>query len=226
MTTPRTTWPAQIAVVLVLLAAGTASASSGVLAGNSPPGKNSLEGGFRRAEASVSAEGYRAWGDFCHGEAADSVVAPKRVVIPTQQLALPAPGPVVIAFPVRKGTLNPIQRQAFIEHLAEQEAQLNALSASELRLNLDNYKNIDELKLVDRSRRLANKYLGEKPPEAYPGQTFDAAHRLDAVAGGHMHDIIGWRDSKAQQLIGSLWRERRNLIEPGLKHRLVPIFEE
>jgi hypothetical protein len=77
MTTPRTTWPAQIAVVLVLLAAGTASASSGFLSRNSPLGENSLEGGFRRAEASVSAEGHRAWGDFCHGEAADSVVAPK-----------------------------------------------------------------------------------------------------------------------------------------------------
>jgi hypothetical protein len=139
---------------------------------------------------------------------------------------LPAPKPEVIEFPVKKGYLNPTQRQAFMEHLAEQEAQLNSMSAAELRLNLDNYSNIDELGLVDRSRRLAKQYLGPKPAPAYQGQTFDAAHRLDSVAGGHIHDIVGWRDSRAQQLIGSLWRDRRQFIQAGKQHRLVPKFED
>lgn len=70
------TWLAQIAVVLALLLAGAASASSGFLAGNSCRGKNSLEGGFCRASAAISAETCRSWGDFCHEETADSVVAP------------------------------------------------------------------------------------------------------------------------------------------------------
>lgn len=77
MKTKATTWLAQIAVVLALLATGSASASSGFLAGNSCQGKNSLEGGFYRGPASVSAETGRGYADFCHEEVADSVVAPK-----------------------------------------------------------------------------------------------------------------------------------------------------
>lgn len=76
MTRKRTTWAAQIAVVMLLLATGTAPASSSLLAGNSPRGKNSLEGSFHRAWSSVSAEGSRGWGEVCTGSAADSVVAP------------------------------------------------------------------------------------------------------------------------------------------------------
>ncbi len=77
MKTKATTWLAQIAVVLALLATGSASASSGFLAGNSCQEKNSLEGGFHRGPASVSAETGRGYADFCHEEVADSVVAPK-----------------------------------------------------------------------------------------------------------------------------------------------------
>jgi hypothetical protein len=76
MKTKATTWLAQIVAVLVMLAAGTASASSGLLSGNSCQGKNSLEGGFHRGSAAVSAETCRGCGDFFHEEAADSVVAP------------------------------------------------------------------------------------------------------------------------------------------------------
>jgi hypothetical protein len=77
MTTKTTTWAAQIAVAVLLLATGTASASSGLLSANSPRGKNSLEGSFHRAWSSVSAEPHRGWGEVCTGSAADSVVAPK-----------------------------------------------------------------------------------------------------------------------------------------------------
>jgi hypothetical protein len=77
MTTKTTTWAAQIAVAVLLLATGTAPASSGLLAENSPRGKNTLEGGFHRAWSSVSVEPHRGWGEVCAGSAADSVVAPK-----------------------------------------------------------------------------------------------------------------------------------------------------
>jgi hypothetical protein len=78
MTTKTTTWAAQIAVAMLLLATGTASASSGLLAGNSPRGKNALDGSFHRAWSSVSGEPHRGWGEVCAGSAADSVVAPKK----------------------------------------------------------------------------------------------------------------------------------------------------
>jgi hypothetical protein len=79
MTTKATSWAAQIAVAILVLATGTASASSGLLSANSPRGKNSLEGSFHRAWASVSAEPHRGWGEVCAGRAAGSVVAPVRV---------------------------------------------------------------------------------------------------------------------------------------------------
>jgi hypothetical protein len=78
MTTKRTTWAAQIAVLLVFLATGTASASSSLLAGNSCRDKNTLEGSFHQAWSSVSGEPHRGWGEVCTGSAADSVVAPIR----------------------------------------------------------------------------------------------------------------------------------------------------
>jgi RHS repeat-associated protein len=132
--------------------------------------------------------------------------------------------PVIIGFPVKKGSLNAIQQQAFIDQLAEQEAQLNSMLESDLRLNRANYQNNKELGLIDRSRRLANQYLGNKPSQAYPGQEFDAAHALDSVAGGYKDNFIGYRDRRAQQYIGSLWRDRQQLIQPGQQHRLVPLI--
>jgi deoxycytidylate deaminase len=77
MTTKTTTWAAQIAVAVLLLATGTVPASSGLLAENSPRDKNTLDGSFHRAWSSVSGGTHRGCADFCHGSAADSVVAPK-----------------------------------------------------------------------------------------------------------------------------------------------------
>jgi hypothetical protein len=77
MTTKTTTWAAQIAVAMLLLATGTASASSGLLSANSPRDKNPLEGSFHRVSASVSGEPHQGWGEVCAGSAADSVVAPR-----------------------------------------------------------------------------------------------------------------------------------------------------
>jgi hypothetical protein len=76
MKTKATTWAAQIVAVLLMLAAGTASASSGLLVENSPLGKISLEGRFRQGLASVSAETCRGCGEFCRFDAAGLFVAP------------------------------------------------------------------------------------------------------------------------------------------------------
>jgi hypothetical protein len=79
MTTPRTTWPAQIAVVL-LLAAGMASGATSFLSWNSPLGKNAAEAGFCRAGTALSGEPHRGCGDFKQQDAADLFVAPARTV--------------------------------------------------------------------------------------------------------------------------------------------------
>lgn len=50
----------------------------------------------------------------------------------------------------------------------------------------------------------------------------DAAHRLDAVAGGYLYNFIGFRPSWAQQQIGGLWKCRWEQIVPGRLHRLIP----
>src|SRR5262249_28453853 len=71
MTTRATTWLAQTAVVLALAVTGSAAASKGLLAGNSCRGKNPLEGGLRRASASVSAEVHRGCGRACEHDAAE-----------------------------------------------------------------------------------------------------------------------------------------------------------
>ena len=67
----------------------------------------------------------------------------------------------------------------FAQHLAEQEAQLNYLSlskADDLRLNLNNYQNVKPQ--IAAARKAARGYLDGS------GQSMDAAHRLDSVAGG------------------------------------------
>jgi hypothetical protein len=105
-------------------------------------------------------------------------------------------------------------------HLAEQEATLNRLSLaapSDLELNLLNYQNIKPQ--IANSRVLARQYL---PGD---GTGLDAAHALDAVAGGYANEFIGFRSS-VQQQIGSLWRTRASQVQPGMEHRLVPRFSE
>ncbi len=78
-TTTATTWAAPIAVLLVLLAVGTAPASNGLLSANSLRGKNTLDGGLCRASAAVTGGTPRACAEFCPLQAADPVVAPSKV---------------------------------------------------------------------------------------------------------------------------------------------------
>jgi hypothetical protein len=89
MKTLTTTWLAQIVAVAVLLTAGSASASSGLLSGNSPLGKNTLEGGYYRVSASISAETHQGCGEVSRWNAAGFFVAPnnggpQRVVVQQQ----------------------------------------------------------------------------------------------------------------------------------------------
>ncbi len=76
MTTRATTWAAQIAVMLALVLTSTASASSGLLVGNSPRGEKSPERRLQWAWASVSAETHRGCGSAWPRGAAGSFVAP------------------------------------------------------------------------------------------------------------------------------------------------------
>jgi hypothetical protein len=76
MTTPRTTWPAQIAVVLVLLASSMASGASGFLSWNSPLGENAAEAGYCQAATSLSGGTHRGCGDLKPQDAAGLFVAP------------------------------------------------------------------------------------------------------------------------------------------------------
>jgi len=125
--------------------------------------------------------------------------------------------PVQIEFPA--AGLSPTQQQLFSSHLAEQQTTLNRLSLtapSDLELNLLNYPNVKAQ--VAAARRLARGYL--------PGQGagLDAAHALDSVAGGYIHEFVGFRDP-IQQRIGALWRTRADQIVPGREHWLIPIFD-
>jgi hypothetical protein len=128
---------------------------------------------------------------------------------------LSAPGPVEIRFPAKGMSID--KQQAFAQHLAEQEAALNRMPASDLEMNLANYRFVEESGALDRSRDLAASYLGQRPPGAH------AAHALDARAGGYLHEFSGYRDP-IQTRIGSLWRTRWKQIQPGRTHRLVPEF--
>jgi hypothetical protein len=131
--------------------------------------------------------------------------------------------PIEIAFQVsRRATANmtEAQRVAFTQHLAEQESWLNYMSiyrTSDLELNLLNYRNITSLN--DAARRIAAQRLGGA------GTGLDAAHGLDAIAGGYMHNIPALRDP-VQRTIGSLWKENVKNIQPGRYHKLVPVFTE
>ena len=138
----------------------------------------------------------------------DTVPQGQRLILRPVEIEFPAPG------------LTPAKQKLFAEHLAEQEAQLNHLSLSrtdDLKLNLANYQNIQPQ--LAAARKAARGYLNGS------GKGMDAAHRLDAVAGGYVYDFVGFRDP-VQQRIGSLWRTRAEQIVPGREHRLVPNFNE
>jgi len=126
--------------------------------------------------------------------------------------------PIEIQFPAKGLTL--VQRNLFDAHLAEQEMTLNNLSLTskaDLELNLLNYQNIT--REVAAARALARRSLPGN------GEGLDAAHSLDAVAGGYLNQFAGFRDP-VQRYIGSLWRIRAQLIVPGREHRLVSVFAE
>ncbi|MFC4314279.1 hypothetical protein ACFPN2_34765 [Steroidobacter flavus] len=136
-------------------------------------------------------------------------------VPPGQSLML---RPIEIEFPA--AGLSQAEQRLFSSHLAEQEWTLNRISltaADDLELNLLNYPNVK--RQVDNARKMARQYLPGS------GQGLDAAHALDSVAGGYIHEFVGFRDP-IQQRIGSLWRTRRDQIVPGREHRLVPVFDE
>lgn len=78
----------------------------------------------------------------------------------------------------------------------------------------------DRAELLRRTtRRIAAGRLGGV------GSGLDAARALDAIAGGYLHNIPSLRDP-VQRTIGSLWRTRSRLIQPGKRHKLVPVFTE
>lgn len=149
------------------------------------------------------------------GGAAAAAEGAARAADPGKALMLP---PVKIEFPANG--LTPEQQALFRAHLAEQEIHLNGLSLSrpsDLRLNLENYPYVS--RELTRARAAARGYL----PGSGTGQ--DAAHGLDAVAGGYLHDFVGFRDAATNQRIGSLWRTRSSQIVPGRVHQLLPIFD-
>jgi hypothetical protein len=80
--TRTTTWLAQIAVVLLLLASGMASGASGFLAANSPLGENAAEAGSWRASAALSGEPHQGCGDLKPQDAAELFVAPAARPVP------------------------------------------------------------------------------------------------------------------------------------------------
>jgi hypothetical protein len=125
--------------------------------------------------------------------------------------------PIEIEFPA--SGLTPAKQKLFTQHLLEQEEQLNNLSllrTDDLKLNLANFGNVK--KQIEVARRTGRGYLYGS------GEGMDASHRLDSIAGGYIHDFVGYRDP-VQRYIGSLWRTRAEQIVPGREHQLKPIFD-
>jgi len=71
-----TTWLAQIAVVLMLMASSMASGANGFLSWNSPLGENPAEAVCCQAATSLSGESHRGCGDLSQQDAAGLFVAP------------------------------------------------------------------------------------------------------------------------------------------------------
>jgi hypothetical protein len=127
--------------------------------------------------------------------------------------------PVTILFPARN--LTRIQQEEFAFHLAEQEGELEWLSSqrpNQLIANLEDYQLYKNSGMLRNARRNAPSFLGPRPPGT------DAAHALDAVAGGEVDVFVGYRPSLMQQRIGALWRDRVQFIQPGRVHILIPDF--
>ncbi|WP_155413148.1 hypothetical protein [Xanthomonas arboricola] len=127
-------------------------------------------------------------------DAFDTIPAGQRLILRPIEIEFPASG------------LTESQQRLFSAHLSEQQMTLNRLSltrTSDLELNLANYPNVQTQ--IAASRRLARGYLPGN------GQGLDAAHALDSVAGGYVHEFAGFR-SPIQQRIGSLWRTRTDQI--------------
>lgn len=126
--------------------------------------------------------------------------------------------PVEMEFPASGFSAQ--QQGLFAAHLNGQQIGLNYLSlqrTDDLLTNLANYPNIaKELK--------AARALGRSNIDG-SGAGLDGAHRLDAVAGGYLHDFAGFR-APIQQRIGALWRTRTGQIVPGRAHVLTPRFEK
>ncbi len=154
--------------------------------------------------------------------------APEKAATTTTDLAIYDPkfakqqmDPVVIEFPT--GRLKGADYDAFLAHLKEQELELNRLSifhTEDLELNLLTYHvegpSGTVHALVDRARRTASQYLGGSAADG------DAAHRLDACAGGYIHNIPFRRPSEPQRQVGRGWKTRWKQIEPGRWHILIP----
>jgi hypothetical protein len=141
--------------------------------------------------------------------------------------------PVEIHFAVRRDVLSDAQQQQFTAHLAEQELALNWMSlerTDDLRSNLELFHSGSRVtrgvvrRANDRAREIGRQRLVGGLADPKLAQGLDAAHALDAVAGGYLHNIIGLRNGRAQQYIGTLWRARWTQIVPGRTHRLIPVW--
>src|ERR1700683_5169215 len=115
MKTKMTTWLAQIVAVALMLAAGRASASNGLLSGNSPLGKNALEGGLHRASASVNGETHRGCIEVSRWDAAELFVAPVRPRLPQDINVNPVPpDPLALTRPIGQSATQNAALQAEI----------------------------------------------------------------------------------------------------------------
>lgn len=142
-----------------------------------------------------------------------------------RKFALSQMDDVEIRFPARG--LNETQRRAFSRELFIQEAELNRLSLTDT-ANLESNLAKFHSQIAEEANfyRAANNNARRMARERLRGSgTGDAAHNLDAVAGGFLHNITELRDS-IQQRVGSLWKNRWQQIEPGRKHRLISEFED
>jgi hypothetical protein len=100
-----------------------------------------------------------------------------------KQLLLPEP---IVEIEFRTKGLHNIQRQEFISPLSEQQNELNRLSTF---TPVDLSTNLAMFHSNNRARKIfRNILLGDG----------DAAHFLDAVAGGHIYNFAGKRPSYIQ----------------------------
>jgi hypothetical protein len=148
----------------------------------------------------------------------------KALTVYDKTIALSQMEAIEIRFPARG--LNAEQRMAFTCELVVQEAELNRLSLTDtanLEANLAKFHGAipEESNFYRMATNNARRMARERLRGTGAG---DAAHNLDAVAGGYLHNITELRNP-IQQRVGSLWKHRWQEIQPGRKHRLIPEFE-